>query len=110
MVTNTPVGVLALIVILPSCVDFAVVHRLLRQTSTLRDQGAMSFVTADCGWMMAYPEAAADGGALSVIGIFQLPAAKQSCDYRVRASNKRCSIVTRTTFSLPQVATGRLDL
>jgi hypothetical protein len=39
MVTNTPVGVLALIVILPSCLDFAIVHRLLRQTSTLRNHG-----------------------------------------------------------------------
>ena len=39
MVTNTPVGVLAAIVILPSCLDFTVVHRLLRQTSTCRDYG-----------------------------------------------------------------------
>jgi hypothetical protein len=39
MVTNTPVGVLRGIVILPSCLDFMVVHRLLRQTSTRRDHG-----------------------------------------------------------------------
>ena len=39
MVTNTPVGVLAAIVILPSRLDFPVVHRLLRQTSTRRDHG-----------------------------------------------------------------------
>ena len=39
MVTNTPVGVLAAIVILPSCLNFTVVHRLLRQTSTCRDHG-----------------------------------------------------------------------
>src|SRR5260370_969527 len=39
MVTNTPVGVLAAIVILPSCLDFTVVHRLLGQTSTCRDHG-----------------------------------------------------------------------
>jgi len=37
MVTNTPVGVLAAIVILPSCLDFPVIHRLLCQTSTRRD-------------------------------------------------------------------------
>ena len=39
MVTNTPVGVLRAIVISPSCLDFTVVHRLLRQTSTRRDSG-----------------------------------------------------------------------
>ncbi len=39
MVTNTPVGVLRAIMILPSCLDFTVVHRLLRQTSTCRDYG-----------------------------------------------------------------------
>ena len=43
MVTNTPVGVLAAIVILPSCLDFTVVHRLLRQTSTCRDNGLNQF-------------------------------------------------------------------
>jgi len=37
MVTNTPVGVLGAIVIFPSCLDFTVVHRLLRQTSICRD-------------------------------------------------------------------------
>jgi len=37
MVTNTPVGVLAAIVILPSCLDFPVIHRLLCQTSTRRE-------------------------------------------------------------------------
>jgi hypothetical protein len=40
MVTNAPVGVLRAIVILPSCLDFTVVHRLLRQTSTCRDHGS----------------------------------------------------------------------
>jgi hypothetical protein len=39
MVTNTPVGVLRAVVIFPSCLDFAVVHRLLRQTNTSRDHG-----------------------------------------------------------------------
>jgi len=39
MVMNTPVGVLRAIVILPSCLDFTVVHRLLRQTSTCWDHG-----------------------------------------------------------------------
>ena len=48
MVTNTPIGVFAPIVILPSGLDFTVVHQLLRQTSTCPTTGAMSFVTADC--------------------------------------------------------------
>ena len=39
MLTNTPVGVFRAIVILPSCVDFTVVHRLLRQTSTFGGPG-----------------------------------------------------------------------
>src|SRR5208283_5828352 len=39
MVTNTPVGVLRAIVILPSCLDVTVVHGLLRQTSTCRHRG-----------------------------------------------------------------------
>ncbi len=39
MLTNTPVGVLRAVLILPSCLDFTVVHRLLRQTSTCRDNG-----------------------------------------------------------------------
>jgi len=34
MVTNTPIGVFAAIVILPSCLDIAVVHRRLTQIST----------------------------------------------------------------------------
>ena len=48
MVTNTPVGVLRAVVILPSCLDFTVVHRLLRQTSTCRDHGRNELVTEDC--------------------------------------------------------------
>ena len=48
MVTNTPVGVLGAVVILPSCLDFAVVHQLLRQTSTCRDHGRNELVTQDC--------------------------------------------------------------
>jgi hypothetical protein len=49
MVTNTPVGVLAAIVILPSCLDFTVVHRVSGQTSTCHDNGRNHFLTADCG-------------------------------------------------------------
>jgi hypothetical protein len=48
MVTNTPVGVLRAVVILPSCLDFTVVHRLLRQTSTCRNHGRNELVTEDC--------------------------------------------------------------
>ena len=47
MVTNTPIGVFRAIVILPSCLDFMVVHRLLRQTSTCRDHGRNE--PGDCG-------------------------------------------------------------
>ena len=39
MVMNTPVRMLRAIVILPSCLDLTVVHRLLRQTSICRDYG-----------------------------------------------------------------------
>ena len=47
MVTNTPVGVLRAIVILPRRLDFTVVHRLLRQTSTCWDHGCKE--PGDCG-------------------------------------------------------------
>jgi hypothetical protein len=47
MVTNTPIGVFRAIVILPSRLDFTVVHRLLRQTSTRRDHGRNE--PGDCG-------------------------------------------------------------
>ena len=47
MVTNTPIGVFRAIVILPSCLDFTVVHRLLRQASTCRDHGRNE--PDDCG-------------------------------------------------------------
>jgi hypothetical protein len=57
MVTNTPVGVLRAVVILPSCLDFMVVHRLLRQTSTWRDNGRNELVTEDCAWITGKPEA-----------------------------------------------------
>src|SRR5439155_17385640 len=56
MVTNTPVGVLGTVVILPSCLDFAVVHQLLRQTSTCRDRGRNELVTQDCAWITRKPE------------------------------------------------------
>jgi hypothetical protein len=56
MVTNTPVGVLRAVVILPSCLDFTVVHRLLRQTSTCRDHGRNELVTEDCAWIPGKPE------------------------------------------------------
>jgi len=52
--TNTPVGVLRAIVILPSRLDVAVVHRLLRQTSTSaldHRAEAMNLATADCAWI-----------------------------------------------------------
>src|SRR5258708_2832734 len=59
MVTNTPGGVLAAVVILPSCLDFTVVHRLLGQTSTCQDHGRNArFMTADCPWMTSYSEVA----------------------------------------------------
>ena len=57
MVTNTPVGVLRAVVILPSCLDFMVVHRLLRQTSTWRDNGRNELVTEDCAWITGNSEA-----------------------------------------------------
>ncbi len=47
MVTNTPVGVLRAVVIFPSCLDFTVVHRRLRQTSTCRDHGRIEVVTKE---------------------------------------------------------------
>jgi len=56
MVTNTPVGVLRAVVILPSCLDFTVVHRLLRQTSTCRDHERNELVTEDCAWIPGQPE------------------------------------------------------
>jgi len=56
MVTNTPVGVLRAVVILPSCLDFTVVHRLLGQTSTCRDHGRNELVTEDCAWIVGYAE------------------------------------------------------
>src|SRR5260370_40241543 len=56
MVTNTPVGVLRAVVILPSCLDFMVVHRLLRQTSTWRDNGRNELVTEDCAWITGNSE------------------------------------------------------
>ncbi len=51
MVTDASVGVLRAVVILPSCLDFTVVHRLLCQTSTCRDHGRNDLVTEDCVWI-----------------------------------------------------------
>jgi len=45
MGTNAPVGVLASIVILPSCVDLAVFHRFYARLAPSGTMGAMSFVT-----------------------------------------------------------------
>ena len=53
MVTDTPVRVLRAIVILPSRLDVAVVHRSLRQTSTCSGSRAqaMNLPTADYAWI-----------------------------------------------------------
>ena len=42
MVTNTPVGVLAAIVILPRCLDFTVVHQLYARLAPAGTTDAMS--------------------------------------------------------------------
>jgi hypothetical protein len=55
---NTPVGVLRAIVILPSCLDFTVAHRLLRQTSTCLDHGHEELYDEHCAWIMELNEAA----------------------------------------------------
>jgi hypothetical protein len=47
MVTNTPVGVLRAVVIVPSRLHVAVVHRLLRQTSTCSRSGRRQWT---CDW------------------------------------------------------------
>ena len=56
MVTNTPVGMLRAIVILPSCLGFTVVHRRYARLAPAATTGAISFVTADCAWMTSKQE------------------------------------------------------
>ena len=52
MIVNTPVGVLRAIVIIPSCLDFTVAHRLLRQTSTCLDHGHEELYDKHFAWIM----------------------------------------------------------
>ena len=52
MVVNTRVGVLRAIVIVPSCLDFTVAHRLLRQTSTCLDRGHEELYDEHRAWIM----------------------------------------------------------